>query len=812
MVSGLVRDVRYALRMLLQQPMFTAIALLTLALGIGATTAIFSVVNAVVLRPLPYPQSDRLVLLFENNLERGWTTFSVAPANFADWARESRTFQSMTAFGTGTSSIVIGNEALQVPSTNGTSEYFTVVRATPALGRTFEPSDDIPGAAPIAVIGHGFWQRRFGGDRNVIGRVVSINDRPTTIVGVMKDGFGRGTEDMDIWLPLTISRSGGERGGRSLGVLGRLADGVTLAQAQSEMDGLAKRLGEVYSSNTGWGVTLLPLERAIVSANIRRALAVLFGAVVFVLLIACVNVASLLSARGVARRRELAIRRALGASHWRLVRQLITESMVLSIVGCWVGILVAVWSVQLLAAIAPPNLPRIHEVNVDMRVFGIALLAAVLAALIFGVGPALQVFAARPQESLTESSRGDTANPGRRRLNQVFVVVEIAMAVVLLVGSGLLIRSFIKLANQPLGFDPDRTFIFRLNLPEARYPSPEVVTQFYRDAFDRIRSIPGVSAVGATHALPFSGMNSVRPFVREGETVAAEAAPTANYRMVTPGYFTALGIPVIKGREFNESDRFGQPGAAIVNEAFVRQFLSDREPIGARIKQAGGTDQVPWLTIVGVVGDVRHFGLRGDMEPEMFWPEAQATWGPTLNRLRRSLYVAVRTDGEPVSLIPTIRAQVAALDPSRPMIDARPMRDLIAQSTGVPRFSMTLITFFAITGLILAVAGVYGLTSYVVASRRREMGIRLALGAKPLTLLLHIMRGALILAALGSVLGLIVAWQLDEFIRTQLFQVAPRDPLTFAVAAILLVATALLASILPARRAARVDPVEALRE
>jgi putative ABC transport system permease protein len=314
MVGGLVRDVRYALRMLLQQPVFTAIALLTLALGIGATTAIFSVVNAVVLRPLPYPHSDRLVVLFENNLQRGWTTFSVSPANFADWARESRTFQSMTAFGTGTSSVVVGNEALQVPSTNGTSEYFTVIQATAALGRTFEPTDDVPGAAPIAVIGHGFWQRRFGGDPNVIGRVVSINDRPTTIVGVMKEGFGRGSEDMDVWLPLTINRASAERGGRTLGVLGRLADGATLDQAQSEMNALAKRLGEVYSSNNGWGVTLLSLERAIVSANIRRALAVLFGAVVFVLLIACVNVASLLSARGVARRRELAIRRALGAS------------------------------------------------------------------------------------------------------------------------------------------------------------------------------------------------------------------------------------------------------------------------------------------------------------------------------------------------------------------------------------------------------------------------------------------------------------------------------------------------------------------
>ena len=812
MITGLTRDVRYAVRMLRQQPGFTAIALLTLALGIGATTAIFSVVNAIVLRPLPFPRSDQLVLLYENNPQRGWVTFSVAAANFADWARQSRTFRSLAAFGTGAASLIVNNEAMQVPATIATSEYFTVVQGAATLGRTFLPEDDLPGAPAVAVIGHGLWQRRFGGDQDIVGRVVSINDRPTTIVGVMNEGFGRGNRDTDIWLPLTIDRANAERGGRSLGVLGRLADGVTIEQARTDMEGIAGRLARAYpAANAGWGITLVPLSQAVVGSNVRRALGVLFGAVVCVLLIACVNVASLLSARGVARRRELAIRRALGAKGWRLIRQLLTESLVLALVGGVLGIFVAVWSVELLVALAPPNIPRLYEVDIDGTVLASGLIATALSAMVFGIGPALQLFSVRPGDTLNESSRGDTVQPGRRRLGQAFVVAEIAIAIVLLVGSGLMIRSFVRLSNQPVGFDPEQTVIFRVNLPEPRYPSPQQVSQFHQETLDRLRALPGVRAAGATHALPFSGFDSVRPFIVEGEPLPADKAPTSEYRLVTPGYFAAMGIPVIKGRAFSELDGPGQPGAAIVNESFARRFLGGRDPIGARIRQAGDEVEIPWLTIVGVVGDVRHFGLNAEMRPEMFWPEAQATWGATLNRHRRGLTVVVRTDGDPVAFIPSIRAQIAAIDPNRPLIDPRPMRDLITRSADVPRFSMVLLTFFAAAGLVLAIAGVYGLTSYIVASRRREMGIRIALGAKPVALLLQVMRTAFLLAVSGAALGLMVAWQLDGVIRTQLFQTPPHDAATFIGAAILLVGTALLASLLPARRAARVDPIEALK-
>jgi putative ABC transport system permease protein len=813
-MAGIGHDLRFAVRLLGQQPGFTAVALLTLALGVGVTTAIFSVVNAVILRPLPFEHSERLVVIFENNVQRGWMAFSVAPANFVDWTQQSRTFQSIAAFSAGTAALITSDVAQQVPATSATSELFTVLRGTALFGRTFVQGDDLPGAPPVAVIGHGLWQRRFGAAPSVVGTVVTINDRPTTIVGVMPQGFGRGNPDTDVWLPLTIDRARAERGGRVLGVLGRLADNVTLDQARTEMQGIAERMAGAYpGSNAGWGTTLVPLEDAVVGRNVRRALLLLLGAVAFVLLIACVNVANLLAARGITRQRELAIRAALGAGRLRLIRQLLTESVVLAAIGGAMGIFVAVWGTKLLLALAPPSLPRLHEVDIDLRVLMAGLGATLVAALIFGLMPALQAITARPDHALKDTSRGASAGPLKRRLSHGFVVAEIGLTVVLLVGAGLLVRSFVRLSNQSLGFEPDRTVAFALTLPESRYPTPASVSQFHRSLLDRIRQLPGVTAVGATHALPFTGMGSVRPFVREGETVSADAAPTSQYRLITPGYFAAMGIPVTRGREFTDSDTFGQPGVAIVSESFARRFLRP-DPIGQRIKQAGGGDDVPWLTVVGVVGDVRHFGLTSDLEPEMFWPEAQATWGATLNRLRRGLTVVVRAADDPLALLPAIRTQVAAIDPRRPMIDARPIGDLVARSADVQRFSMVLLANFAAIGLALAAAGVYGVMSYTVAARRREMGIRLALGARPRVLLAGVLRTGLGLAAAGAAVGFVASWMLGSVgvFETLLFQTPPRDVSTFLAVAGVLFGTAAFACYRPAQRAARVDPIEALRE
>ena len=799
--------------MLRRQPGFTAVAVLTLALGIGATTAIFSVVNAVVLRPLPLEHSERLVLIYESNLQKGWSTFSVAPANFVDWTRESRTFESIGAFSTGTAALVTNDEAQQVPAVFAAVEFFTVLRGTPLVGRTFGQGDDAPGAPAIVVIGHGLWQRRFGGASGVIGRVVTINDRPTTIVGVMPQGFGRGSPDTDVWLPLTIDRARAERGGRVLSVLGRLAGTETIDRARSEMQTIAERLARAYpASNAGWSVTLVPLEEAAVGPAVRRALMLLFGAVVFVLLIACVNVASLLSARGLTRQREMAVRSALGAGRLRLVRQLLTESFVLAAIGGGCGIFVAIWGTRLLLALAPPSLPRLYEVDVDVRVLAAGLGATVAAALFFGLVPALQAMAARPAHARKDAARGGTASPVRRRLGHAFVVAEIGLAVVLLVGAGLLVRSFLRLSNQSLGFRTDQTVVFKLTLPEARYPTPTAVSQFHRDVLDRIRQLPGVAAAGATHALPFSGANSVRPFIREGDTASGDDPPTSEYRLITPGYFAAMGIPVKRGREFTESDTPSQPAVAIVSESFARRFLRGPDPIGQRLRQAGDNPEIPWMTVVGVVGDVRHFGLSADVQPEMFWPEAQATWGATLNRFRRTLTVVVRTTGDPLPLLPSIRSQVAAIDPHRPVIDARPIGDLVARSADVQRFSMVLLTFFAAIGLVLAAAGVYGVMSYTVAGRRREMGIRLALGAQPRALLGQVLRTGVGLAAAGAALGFAAAWMLDDVFATLLFQTPPRDTWTFLTVAALLLGTAVIACYRPARSAARVDPLEALRE
>jgi predicted permease len=416
----------------------------------------------------------------------------------------------------------------------------------------------------------------------------------------------------------------------------------------------------------------------------------------------------------------------------------------------------------------------------------------------------------RLNENLKDTTRHGTETPGRRRVGRAFVVVQIGLAVVLLICSGLLVRSFVKLSNQPIGFEPENSLVFSLGLPESKYPTPESVTQFYGELLRRLRTVPGVVAVGGTHAVPLSGANSVRPFIREGDAPGSDA-PTSEYRLITPGYFAAMGIPVTRGRDFNDSDGAGRPGAIIVSESFARRHLRNRDPLGQRIRQGGDNPEIPWLTVVGVVGDVRHFGLGADVQPEMFWPEAQATWGATLNRLRRSLNIVVRTTDSPEGLVPAIRSHIAAMDPNRPMIDARPLRTVVAQAADLQRFSMALVTVFAVVGLVLSMAGVYALSSYAVAVRRREIGIRLALGAEPRTVLVQVLRSGVTLAAAGAALGLLVAGAIGDWIQPQLFDTAPRDPATFAGVAAILLATALVASFVPARRASRVNPIEALR-
>ena len=811
MVVGLGRDLQQAARSLLRQPTFATVAVLTLALGFGATTGVFSVVNAVVLRSLPFEESDRLVVIFEHNRAKGWTTFSVAPGNFADWARESRSFDSMAAFSQGRSTLTGTAGPEQVASTSATAEYFRVLRTQPARGRTFQPGDDAPNAAPVAVISHGLWHRRFGGRHDIVGQRVEVDGVASEIVGVMPPSFG--APAMDVWRPLTIDRQSGARGGRGLFVVGRLTNGQTIASAGREMNLVADRLARAHPAfNGGWGVTVTSLEEANVGPGVRRALYILLGAAALLLVIACVNVAGLQSVRALARSREMAIRAALGASRWRLTRQLLVESVVMAAAGGGLGLLVAVWGRDALLALTPAGLPRLHEVNVDGRVLAVGGSLVLSAAVLFGLLPSLRATRATLDQTLKGGARSMTPSASRLRAGAALVVVEIGLSFVLLAGAGLLMRSFLRITARDPGFTPAGALTFQVSVPQASYPRPEDVNRYYDQLRERLRGLPGVVAVGGTHALPFTPMNSVRPFLREGVDSGQVDPPVSDYRMVTPGYMAALGIAVTRGREFTDVDVAGSPAAVVVNDAFATRFFGDRDPLGQRLRQAGDNPQIPWMTVVGVVASVRHSGLLASPQPEMYWVHSQATWGDTLNRLRRNLSIVVRTTGDPEVLVPLIRARLLEVDPNLAISPPLPMESLISGSTASPRFNMSLMVAFAGVGLVLAVAGVYGVVSFGVERRMREFGIRLALGATPRELLRRVVGGGLLLAAIGLAAGATAAALLVDLLRTQLVEIPPRDATTFGVVALVLLVSTLAASFVPARRGAQVEPTTALHD
>jgi putative ABC transport system permease protein len=810
-MTGLRRDLQQAIRSLHRQPTFAAVAVLTLALGFGATTAVFSVVNAVVLRSLPFPDSERLVLVFESNRAKGWTTFSVAPGNFADWARESRSFDSMSAVSQGRSTLTGTGGPEQVPSTSATAEYFRVLRVPAALGRGFQSGDDAPGAAPVVVISHGLWHRRFGGREDIVGQRLEVDGVAAEIVGVMPADFG--APAMDVWRPLTIDRHSGERGGRGLLVVGRLADGQTIESADREMNLVGDRLASAYPAfNAGWGVNLVRLEEATVGRGVRRALYILLGAAALLLLIACVNVANLQSVRALARGREMAIRAALGASRWRLTRQLLVESLVLAAAGGLVGLFVTVWGRDALLALTPSGLPRVHEVDVDGRVLAVGAVLVLSAAVIFGLLPGLRATRVTLDQTLRGGARSTTPSISRMRAGSALVVVEIALSFVLLAGAGLLMRSFLHITARDPGFTPAGVLTFQLSVPQAAYPRPEDVNRYLDQLRERLRGLPGVVAVGGTHALPFTAMNSVRPFIREGVDTDTSDPPVSDYRLITPGYMAALGVAIRRGREFSDDDLAGRPAAVVVNEAFASRFLKSRDPLGQRLRQAGDNPQIPWMTVVGVVADVRHSGLLAPPQPEMYWVHSQATWGDTLNRVRRNLSIVVRTSGDAAVLVPLVRARLLELDPNVAISTPRSMESLISTSTASPRFNTVLMIAFAGLGLVLAIAGVYGVVSFGVERRMREFGIRLALGATPRELLRRVVIGGGLLAATGLAAGAIAAALLVDLLRSQLVDVPPRDVTTFTVVAMVLLASTLAASYLPARRGARVAPTTALRD
>ncbi len=818
-MGTLVQDLRFGVRGLLRHPGFSAVAVATLALGIGATAAVFSVVNGVLLRPLPYPEPERLVLVWESNPERGWKRFSTSPANFRDWREQDRAFEQLGAYSFVNSGYYLrGDRPERVRSAEVTVEVFQALAAEPVVGRLFEAGEDQEGAERVVLLSFGLWQRRFGGDRGIVGRTIELDGLDHTVVGVMPAAV-RFPNDPDLWVPLVFRPEHLEnRIVRWVRGIGRLREGVTLAQAGAGMAAIAHRLEVDYpEANEGFGVILDTLHEYLVG-DVRPALLVLLGAVGFVLAIACANVANLMLNRAAARQREFALRSALGARSWRLARQLLTESLLLGLLGGGLGLLLAQLGVRLLLIAAPSHLPRLDAIAVDGRVLGVTLLLAITTGLAFGLAPVLQVRRLAVSGVLKEGGRGSTAGGSQASLRSLLVVSEVSLALVLLVGAGLMIRSFSAMTEVDPGFYPDRVLTLQIGLPETRYATaPERVT-LLRQLLERVDALPGVTAVGAVNALPLSGTEFKWDFLIEGRPPhSLKELPAAEYRIVSPDYFRAMGLTLLDGRYFENRDDRDAPRVAIVNQAMASRFWPGEKVLGRRITigtVAGSFDRDLPISaqIVGVVGDVRHFGLTQAARPEMYVPF------PVNPAPFDFLFLAIRTEGgeQHTTLPAAVENEIRGLDRDLAIYDVRTVEQRLRASVSQARSNMAFLGAFAAIALLLASVGIYGVVSYAVGQRTHEIGIRLSLGARPRDILRMVLGQGARLAAVGLAVGLALVIVLT-LVLTRLwsglfFEVDAADPATILMVLPLLAAVVLVASLVPARRAARVDPTVALRQ
>lgn len=797
------QDLRFGARMLAKNPGFTLVAVITLALGIGANAAIFSVVNSVLLRPLPFDEPESIVWLWDTQPQ-----LPTAPASlpdFLDWKQQSQSFEHMAAFLSGSMFFDTGDGALDTSVGFVTPEMFALFRVAPILGRTFTEEETLPGRSRVAVLSHAIWQSRFGSDPNVIEKTIQLSGAVHTVIGVMPAGFSFPNQ-ADIWRPLPIDPKQLDRGPHYLRVVGRLKGEVTFAQAQAEMSALAARLAEQYQEKiAGHGVKLEPINDVIVG-DIRPTLLILQGAVAFVLLIACANVANLLLARVGARQKEIALRSALGASRLRIVRQLLTESVMLSSGGGAVGLVVATWGVKWLVSLGPDTLPRVREIGVDPRAVFFTLLISVATGVLFGLAPALHMSKSDLTVALKEGGRS-SAGPLGNRLRSVLVISEVALSLVLLVGAGLLVRSFAKLNQVDAGFNPSRVLTLGVTLFRNKYPADEQVASFYSQILERVASAPGVVSAGAISELPLSGSNTNDYFTIEGRpAVPKEERPLTEYRVVTPRYFESMGIPLLAGRDFVETDTKQSPNVIVINEAFVRQHFAEENPLGRRINLQGQERDPP--LIVGVVGNVRDLGLDEQPTPEAYVPFLQ---DPLSNTYQRSLTIVVRTKSDPQAMAEPLRAELISMDGSLPVYALKPMTDYMRDSLSRRQFNMILLSIFGGVALLLAAVGIYGVISYSVTQRTHEIGIRMALGARARDVQKMVVRQGMMLALGGVAIGLLASLALMRLMEALLFGVSVNDGPTFSVIALLLTFVALAACCIPARRATRVDPLAALR-
>jgi predicted permease len=810
-MGTLWQDLRYGMRMLLKRRGFTAIAILTLALGIGANTAIFSVINAVLLSPLPFEEAERLVRLGGRDLRKPEvlpSTFS--PADFYDWRARNTVFEEIAALDGWSPSLTGAGEPERVLAAKVSANFFSVLKVNPAAGRAFLPDEERRGNHYVVVLSHALWQRRFGGDPAIINQQIELSSEKFTVVGIMPHDFqmprftGEDFGKPELWIPFAPDLQNWTRGGRSVdAAIGRLKPNVTVEQAQTELDSIGQQLQQQYpKSNVNAGVKVVSLYEQLVGAT-RPALFVFVAAVGFVLLIACANVANLLLARSATRGKEIAIRTALGARRARIVRQLLTESVLLAAVGGALGLLLAMWATDLLLALSAGAIPRFEHAGLNGRVLLFTLLISTLTGLFFGLAPALHASKPNLNETLKDGGRTSGGAGGHGRVRSLLVVSEIALSLVLLIGAGLLIKSFVRLQSVDPGFDTQNVLTMTVFLNGTKYPQDEQHPVFFNQVVERALALPGVEHVGLVSNLPISGNFDRRPIYPEGQLISeGETQDTEEYRVNTD-YFGALRIPLREGRLFGAEDKADAPPAVVIGESTARRFWPNESAVGKRIKMGDAAN--PWLNIVGVVGDVRHYGLDKPANLQVYVPHEQ--------RQSQQMTIVVRAaqaSGEG-GLAAAVRNQVWAVDKDQPVYDIKPMGQYVADSIAQRRFSMLLVAIFAAVALVLAVVGIYGVMSYTVSQRTREIGLRMALGAQGRDILKLVVGQGLLLTLVGVATGGVVALAVTRAMSSLLFGVSAADPLIFSGVALLLTLVALFACYLPARRAARVDPMEALR-
>src|SRR6266404_3437964 len=805
-----LQDFRYAIRTMASNRAFSVVAVLVLALGIAANTVIFSVVNAVLLRALPFPDADRIVMVFESDLQRH-TEEAIAGANFIDWRDQNQVFESIATYREESFNLTGADRPERVPGVIATSALFPTLGVKPMLGRAFQSEDENRGGGRVAVISRSLWERRFGADPNVVGQKLIANGEPLTVVGVMPGEFTF-PEQAELWIPPKQvvpehvlnpnANMATNRDSHYLSAIARLKAGVTFAEAKADIDAVASRMAEQDpNNNMGRGAKLVSLRESEVG-DIRATLLVLFGAVGFVLLIACANVANLLLARATTRQKEIAIRTALGASRSRLVRQLLTESVALSIAGGGLGLLLAMWGIHSTVAILPASIYGAKDIGIDGMVLGFVLIVSLTTGLVFGLVPALQATKSDLNESLKEGGRGGTAGARRNRARGLLVVSEIALSVVLLIGAGLMIKSFIRLEQVNPGFETQNIVTVRLSLPAAQYPAGPRRAAFFQQVIARLQSLPGVQSAAAISRLPMTAGNSSRGLTIEGRPNDGSGdGPGADYRVISPDYFRSMGIPFSRGRDFTDRDTANAPPVVIINETMASRYWPDEDPLGKRLRVAAEGE--PWMDIVGVVRDVKHFGLDSQSKAEIYVPYLRDPW-PFMT-------IVVRSTSDLASLSNTMRNEVWAVDRDLPVPDIRTMDQLLSGSVSRPRFNTLLLGIFASIALVLAAVGIYGVMSYSVTQRTHEIGIRMALGATQSDVLKLVVGQGMKLALIGVGIGLAAALALTRVLATLLFAVGATDPATFVIISALLTGVALGACFVPARRAMKVDPMVALR-